>query len=174
MMLALLLASGSVTNAEEKTEPVLSDKIKSTIVSQCDDLIAKLKTIDQDDIATRIIRGRIYQTDITDRLMLPLNRRVTDSRLDGSALVSVTASYDAAVRSFSASYSDYEDSMTKLIRIDCKNEPTQFYDALSIAREKRLELADSVSSLQSLIVSYRDRVNDFVNSEIEASDDGKE
>ena len=144
----------AVTITPEKTE-----KIKS----HCIENQATLNRLHQTDAFLRTNRGELYRT-ISDKLMVPLNRRLASNQLDAGNLLTITADYNNEYRTFFDAYIQYDNAMTKLLDIDCKKEPVSFYNALLDAREKREALSTSNQALLEYIRSYGAEFTQFMTT----------
>ena len=141
----------AITITPEKTE---------RIKTHCVENQATLNRLHQTDAFLRTNRGELYRT-IGDKLMVPLNRRLASNQLDAGNLLTITADYNKEYRTFFDAYIQYDNAMTKLLRIDCSKEPVSFYNALLDAREKRDVLSASNQSILDYIRSYGAEFTEF-------------
>ncbi|HWT40435.1 MAG TPA: hypothetical protein VN081_04180 [Dongiaceae bacterium] len=158
VLAACLVMAGSVFAAD-----VITDKQITAIRNQCNELQANLTQLHQSDTLLRINRGQLYRT-IADKLMTPLNQRIASNNLDNSTLVPLTAEFNDTYTDFYNDYKDYDQSLSAVIQIDCKKQPTQFYSALQQAREKRIKVGKSSQELTDLAVEYKKAVATFTQS----------
>lgn len=136
--------ANAVTITPEKIE-----KVKT----HCTQNQASLNRLHQTDAFLRTNRGELYRT-IADKLMVPLNRRLASNQLDAGSLLTITADYNNEYRTFFDAYIQYDNAMSKLLKIDCNKEPVSFYNGLVDAREKRIELSKSNKAIQGYIQTY--------------------
>lgn len=162
---ALLAASGLVSvtaNAEEST-PMTEAHIER-IRANCIEAQSTLTQLHASDALLRVNRGQLYES-ISTKLMAPLNGRIILNKLDGSSLVSITAVYEQQLDDFRAKYQQYEESMSKTLKIDCQKQPVAFYDAVGETRSKRKLVNDSTRALQKAIQDYKAAFEAFAKKE---------
>lgn len=132
------------------------------IKARCTENLATLNRLHKTDAFLRTDRGNLYRT-ISDKLMVPLNRRIASTQLDGGALLTITADYNREYNRFYDAYIEYDNAVSKILEIDCNQEPVAFYTALVEAREKRSELSSINQSIRELIRQYGELFVDFKN-----------
>lgn len=130
------------------------------IRARCVENQAALNRLHQTDAFLRNDRGNLYRT-ISDKLMVPLNRRLAANRLDGGSLLTITADYNAEYNKFYRAYIEYDNALSKVLEIDCDREPVSFYNALVDAREKRVTLSQSNLAIKELVRQYGAVFSDF-------------
>lgn len=153
---SFFLVGSLQTNAAAE---ISQEKI-AKIRERCTENLAALNRLHQTDAFLRNDRGNLYRT-ISDRLMVPLNRRLADNQLDGSVLINITADFNKEYSKFYSKYVSYDNAMSSLLKIDCSRQPVAFYNALVDARAKRLELSTINLRLKELIRSYGVGFADF-------------
>ena len=146
---AIFMSSASRANAAVTITPEMVERIKA----HCIENQANLNRLHQTDAFLRNDRGNLYRT-IADKLMVPLNRRLASNQLDGAALLSITSDYNTEYNRFYQAYIEYDNSLSKVLEIDCTREPVTFYNALLDAREKRTKLSASNQKLKGFVRSY--------------------
>jgi hypothetical protein len=158
---ALLLGMSSVVSVHQAgaAATITPEKI-ARIRSRCVENQAALNRLHQTDAFLRNDRGNLYRT-ISDKLMVPLNRRLASNQLDGGALLTITADYNSQYNKFYDQYIEYDNSLSKVLGIDCTREPVAFYNALLDAREKRIELSKTNQSIKDLVRQYGTAFTDF-------------
>lgn len=124
------------------------------IRANCVEAQSTLTQLHASDALLRVNRGQVYES-ITTKLMAPFNSRVSLSKLDGSGLGGLTATYEQQLGEFRTNYKSYEESMTKTLRINCTNQPVAFYDSVTDTRVKRQLVYDSTQALQKTIQDYK-------------------
>ncbi len=146
-------ANAAITITEEKIA-----KIKN----HCTENQATLNRLHQTDAFLRTNRGELYRA-ISDKLMVPLNRRLASNQLDAGSLLTITADYNKKYRVFFDAYISYDNAMSKLLSIDCSRQPVSFYNGLVEAREQRQLLSASNQAILDLIRSYGSEFELFKN-----------
>lgn len=156
--IAVLALVAQPTHAVEQA--ILTDAQIESIRADCQTVIINLDRVHRNDAVLRINLGQRYET-IARKLMAPLNSRIASNSLDGVDLASTTVKYNTTYREFGTGYRNYEATVAKALDTDCKEKPVEFYALVEQAREKRLELAKTVDSMQRLAEQYRDQVDEF-------------
>lgn len=142
---------------------IITDQQIQTIKNSCLDLQATLNQLHQSDTVLRYNRGQLYRT-ISEKLMVPLNQRIASNQLDGGTLVKITADFSGEYQLFYDSYKNYEISLSSAMKIDCRRQPTTFYDQVADARKKRQALHQSSEKLTQLAVDYQTEFNTFTKT----------
>lgn len=161
--LLALIVTGATTimvASTSRAELVVSKAQINAIKEHCVANQASLNQLHQTDAFLRIDRGNLYKT-ISDKLMVPLNRRIAANGLDGGLLVATTAQFNNEYKRFYAKYISYDTAISNLLSIDCTREPVSFYDALVKAREARTELNSSTQRLVDLARQYKTQFDTF-------------
>ena len=143
-MLATVVAGSALwfsSHAASAAVIVTPSKVER-IRDNCVENQALLNRLHQTDTSLRTNRGNLYRT-IGDKLMSPLNSRIAANDLDNTELEDITVKYNKAYNVFYSSYIAYDESLTKLLTINCIKEPVTFYNALLDSREKRASLSES-------------------------------
>lgn len=157
---ALLLAfTGPVVRAEDQSLVLTDDQI-GLIKYNCIDVQSTLERVHASDALTRVNLGQRYET-ISTKLMAPLNSRIALNRLDNVELTKTTADFNAELDNFRSLYQQYEQTMLRAIQINCRNQPVSFYDTISLAREHRAAVHDSVLKLSGLLKQYGSQFETF-------------
>ncbi len=147
------------TDAAATVSPELITRIKT----HCIENQATLNRLHQTDAFLRTDRGNLYRT-ISDKLMIPLNRRLASNKLDGGALLTITADYNTQYNKFYDAYIDYDNSLSKVLKIDCSEQPVAFYNGLLDAREKRAELSKINLQIKEYVRQYGKTFTDLKQS----------
>lgn len=145
-----IVAAAQTAHAQES----LSEEHQNRIRQSCVTSQTALNQLHVSDKLLRINRGTLYEN-ISTKLMAPLNSRITLDRLGGLKLTATTLEYDRQIDAFRASYKIYEDSMTQTLRIDCADQPVEFYESIQSTREKRQALHDATRTLTTLLNAYK-------------------
>ena len=147
---------GLTTHAASDISPEVINRIRS----RCIENQAALNRLHQTDAFLRNDRGNLYRT-ISDKLMVPFNRRVASNQLNGEGLLAVTSEYNSEYSRFYTAYIEYDNALAEVLDIDCTKEPVTFYTALLDAREKRLVLSASNMKIKEHIRTYGARFTEF-------------
>jgi hypothetical protein len=159
MMIGVLLAVPS-SAARAVQDDVITDAQITAIRTHCTDIQGALNRLQQADTLLRHNRGQLYRT-IADKLMSPLNQRIASSQLDGAELVTTTAQYNKEYQVFFDAYKNYDIELSQLLTIDCRKQPTSFYDKLDDVREKRIQLHNSSVKIIDLAAQYKKQFDVF-------------
>lgn len=151
---------------------VITDQQIAAIRTNCTEIQGTLNRLQQSDLLLRTDRGELYRT-IADKLMVPLNQRIASNQLDGGKLVAITAEFDSEYQEFYDAYKEYDMALVAASQIDCVKRPTQFYDAVAVARTKRQALGKANQQLVKLISDYKREFTAF-RSTLEKSGDNDE
>jgi len=127
------------------------------IKANCQDIRGNLSRLHHSDAILRVNTGQAYN-DLSSRLMARMNGRLAVNKIDASDLVSLTSRFEKGRSLFSSRYNEYESALAALLKIDCKNQPTDFYAQLNIVRDARLKLSSSVRELNDIIAEYGTKV----------------
>lgn len=160
-MIAVLLGAVFVFGqARASAATTITPEIVERVKTHCVDNQSRLNRLHKTDAFLRTERGNVYRT-ISDKLMVPLNRRLAANQLDGGALLTITADYNDAYTDFYDAYIDYDNALSKVLEIDCSKEPVTFYNALLEVREKRAKLSGINQTLKELVRKYGVAFTDF-------------
>ncbi len=143
-----------------QTSTDLTDDQLTRIRGNCETIGSSLRQLHANDALTRVNRGRVYER-VSNKLMTPLNSRIVVNRLDASSLVRVTSEYEKHLSDFRTNYQLYEESMTELLKIDCRTQPARFYDALLKARLNRGKVYESTQQLTRDAEDYHGALEEF-------------
>lgn len=160
-----LLAAVFTPIASLQAAPVpLTDAKIENIRQNCISAQVALQRIQRSDAATRVNRGQTYEVILT-RLMSPFNGRLAFNRLDeASTFTTSTKKYEQAVDKFKQDYAEYEDLLSRVLRIKCQNQPVTFYDTLTEAREARAQVAKDIVEVAKILQEYRGLVSNLYKS----------
>lgn len=158
-MLLLAIVLGQSVSAQ--TSGSLSEGHIARIRQNCTRAQATLNQLEKSDALLRNNRGQLYEQ-ISTKLMAPLNSRIALNRLEGLTLTAISLEYDNQLTSFRSSYLQYEEAMSRTLKIDCANKPVEFYESVTDTREKRRKLHGDTVALNALLQSYREDFEAFV------------
>ena len=161
VMMAVLIGAVFVFNdGRASASTTITPEVVERVKARCVDNQSRLNRLHKTDAFLRTERGNVYRT-ISDKLMVPLNRRLAANQLDGGALLTITADYNDAYTDFYDAYIEYDNALSKVLDIDCSKEPVSFYNALIDAREKRAKLSAINQSIKELVRKYGVAFTDF-------------
>lgn len=123
------------------------------IRASCVSTQATLTQLHASDALMRVNRGQLFET-ISARLMVPFNGRIAKYTQQNVSLVELASDYDSELTTFRSNYQQYEEAMSRTLKIDCQNQPVSFYDSVTDTRNKRAITHDSVIALQKTIQDY--------------------
>lgn len=149
-----------VFSHQSHAEVIITENQIATIKARCVENQASLNQLHQTDAFLRIDRGNLYRT-VSDKLMVPLNKRIASHKLDGGKLVQIAADFDDEYKNFYDAYIAYDTALSNLLRIDCTKEPVAFYTALMKARTARQTLNESNQKLVQLMRDYKAEFDAF-------------
>lgn len=149
ILVAIMLV---VTTPSVHAVDSLTDAQLNAIVANCSNAQVSIQRVQQSDKPTRINRGYLYDTIL--KLMVNLNTRAAQNRIDAPDLLTVTNKYEQEVKQFTQVYTDYDDAVTSIAKISCQETPTDFYDQLVSIRAKRSALNKSVVTIDGYIDAY--------------------
>lgn len=155
---ALVIAFSPLVSAESAP---LSDAQLNAVLANCSVAQVTLGRIQQSDKPARINRGFRYDSIL--KLMVKLNTRVAQSRIDAPELLSITSNYEKEIKAFTQTYTTYDDDLSDIQKMDCKEAPTDFYDSLTRVRENRTRLEGHVNQIDFYLDEYEKSVNNVGN-----------
>lgn len=132
------------------------------ISQRCASIQGVVDQLQRRDLVARTNRGRSYEAQIKqiDALTTRLhNNNIPTQSLDGPA-----AEFKAMVDRFRAAYVAYDDRMTALRQIDCRNKPADFATALEEIRVRRQEVGAEVTRGEAALSRYREAVSQLRDS----------
>ena len=133
---------GAITENQEKA-----------ITEHCSEIKEQLKTVQKDDARTRVHLGGRYETILTE-FMTPLNVRLLENNLSSAELVENQNNFAETKSLFNSDYINYQQVLEELVAMDCKKEPTGFYEKLDKVRQKRKIVEQDVLKLRNLISKH--------------------
>lgn len=146
----LVLPTSAAAQALQPTGATPVDRLQA----RCDTIRPLVRRLHTSDALLRVNIGQAYNS-MSQRLMARLNSRLALSRLDSAQLVAITARFETARTAFGAAYDEYEQALSALTKIDCRQKPTDFYQQLLMARDARYKVSKNVQNLNDIISDYR-------------------
>lgn len=159
-ILALVFGSifaGSMAHAVDQISLTLTDDQIEKIRNSCVDTQTTLSAVHNTDAVARINLGQQFE-DMSSLLMAPMNSRVAINKLNGVAMAATTVDFNNELKNFSQSYSDYEKTLSGAIALRCYDQPVEFYDAMTLALQKRVAMRASADKLTRLMDQYHAQV----------------
>ena len=135
----------------------ISEGQEAAITERCEVIRDDLRNLQHSDSKTRVYLGRYYET-ILAKFIMPLNVRLVENNLSNSDLIDNQSNFTKARTSFMADFVEYQKRLENLVAMDCRNEPSRFYDALTKARAWRETVANDVVRLNKLAVEQANLV----------------
>lgn len=151
---------GSTASVQANEQPALGDAHKKRIVTNCTSATSSLRQLHRSDASLRVNRGQMYEY-IGTKLMAHLNSRLAVNRLDGGKLIDEAARYDKMLTNFRAAYRTYEQQLSAVLRIDCKQQPEAFYYGVTDVRRKRADVYEQTTNLNRIIDDYYEGFKKF-------------
>ena len=142
----LLSIPGFATNAK------LNEKQSASITSICNTIRQDLKNLQRTDARARTYFGSIYET-ISSKYLKPLNIRIVNNDSSNPTLLKLQSDLAEARTTFSEDYIKYSKSLEELVNIDCRVDPTGFYDLYVSTREKRAIVSSDIKALNNILNS---------------------
>lgn len=137
--------------------PVLAIPSDDVIIANCVGAQSILGQAEKTDAALRINRGRIYG-EVLD-LFYAMNSRLAANKISAAKLVSITSKYDDELSNFRDNYNKYDDKLTEITGMNCKDKPGDFYSKLESLRKEREGLKNNVDNLKKLQSDYHTEFN---------------
>lgn len=142
-----------------RAEGSLTDAELQTIQANCVSAQIALQHVQEADLLTRLNRG--YRYDTLLKLMTSLNSRVVQNKLDAPSLITIASDYQKNLDSFRDEFTTYDDSLTAIVHMDCRNEPTTFNDRLVALRSMRTNLYNRIREFDDLLDKYQKGLDDL-------------
>lgn len=125
----------------------------NAIVKHCDTIKEDLKKVQKEDARVRVYLGGYYET-ILMKFITPLNVRLVENNLSSASLVENQNKFAASKTTFADDFITYQQGLEELVGMDCKEKPEEFYEKLTIVRQKRKTMAQDVLKMRSLISEH--------------------
>lgn len=155
---AIVLAAVAMASYSNSTQAQsLSDEQLETIVYRCARLRTTIRRLQTLDSVTRVELGKNYESMLT-RLMVPMNSRLVNNHIDAGDMLGVTASFSDNLSGFRRAYTSYDQSIRRLLNIDCTRRPADFHYQLQVARDRRNEVRSYYLRLNGDINDYREEL----------------
>ena len=90
--------------------------------------------------------------------MAPMNSRIALNKLDGVAVTQTTVTFNDEIDKFNSMYQQYEQTMQRALKLNCKDQPVSFFDTINLARDHRAAVRESVDTLSALLRQYNTQI----------------
>lgn len=137
----------------------LSDRQIDLIRQNCTTAQQTMQRLQRDEAATRVNRGRQYET--TLRLMASFNGRAAVNKINAPALSAATSEMEKKFASFRANYIEYDDQIKFVLKLKCSEQPVTFYDELTLAREARAKVEQDVKAIDTVLDQYQNALTEL-------------
>ncbi|MDO4780986.1 MAG: hypothetical protein Q4A34_01140 [Candidatus Saccharibacteria bacterium] len=124
------------------------------VKAQCTSVKVTLRQLHTNDQLLRVNVGQTYNT-VSAQYMARLNSRLVLKKIRSAEVVAITDRFEAQRRVFAERYNAYDSAISKLLTLDCKTQPTDFYAQLVAARDARHKLSSAVGDLNDSLTDYR-------------------
>ena len=161
--MASLVLVGTQAAAQSQEEPLMTEAHIERIRSNCVEAQTTLAQLHASDALLRVNRGQLYES-ISTKLMAPLNSRIALNRLDSLTLPAIASQYDQQLVSFRLNYQQYEEAMSRTLKVNCAKQPVAFYDSVAETRGKREKTHESATKLHQTIEAYKAEFERFAQS----------
>lgn len=168
LALCSVIIAAAVASQVAHAQAALPEAQIEYIRQNCVTAQTTLTRLHASDALLRVNRGTLYEL-FSDKLMAPLNSRIALGRLGGLKLAATTLEYDRQIDVFRSSYSQYEESMSRTLKINCNDKPVEFYEGIQTTRERRQRLHEDTETLTTLLEAYKTEFESFAKEFEEAS-----
>lgn len=155
-----VLLIGVAASQVAHAQVALPEEHLQRIRQNCVTAQTALNQLHASDALLRVNRGQLYEN-ISTKLMAPLNSRIALNRHEGLKLAATTLEYDRQIDVFRSSYKQYEESMSRTLKINCGEQPAEFYQSVQSTRERRQRLHEDTETLTMLLRAYKTEFEDF-------------
>ncbi|MBR0467857.1 hypothetical protein IJJ53_03060 [Candidatus Saccharibacteria bacterium] len=131
----------------------ISDSQKSVIEKNCETIRDDLKKVQKEDARTRVYLGGYYETILT-KFITPLNVRLVENNLSSADLVENQNEFAKAKTTFADDFVNYQKGLEELVGMGCKEEPEEFYNKLTVVRQKRKLMVQDTLKMRNLISEH--------------------
>lgn len=153
MVLGITFCLSGVSYIALAEPEVLDDKHIDQIKANCVLVDNTLNQLHTSDALLRVNRGQVYES-IQTKLMVKLNARLANNKIDNKELIEISNQYKAALNQFRTDYVSYEEQLTKAIDIDCQAQPQLYYQTILSVRDRRKLVHADIVNLNQQIDKY--------------------
>ncbi len=154
--IALLIAMAVMILPTTVVIAQTSSEYADMVATRCETVKQLVDRQRRNDLVARINKGRAYQTIIDQQNAFSL--RLRNNKVTPDAFDRKIAEVQNGVNRFRAAYNTYDDSLDKLLDVDCKVKPQEFIQQLDLARSQRVVIGDEVAAINTSLASYRQEV----------------
>lgn len=151
--ISLLVLTGPIVRAEDPSSLLLTDDQIALIKVNCLDVQSTLQRIHSSDALARFNLGQQYNI-ISTKLMAPMNSRISLNKLNGVAMTQTAVDFNSEIDRFNSMYQQYEETMQRALKTNCRDQPVSYFDTVSLARDHRAAVRDSVDKINQLLKQY--------------------
>ncbi|HUC96383.1 MAG TPA: hypothetical protein VMR16_01830 [Candidatus Saccharimonadales bacterium] len=162
LVLAVLIFSTALIKMVSAQSDEPTNAQIQLVRANCLTLKSTLNQLHASDALLRVNMGQSYES-LSIKLMSGFNDRIANNNLNNDTLASTTNSYNSALNDFRTDYQTYEEQMSSALNIDCTNQPSSFYDAVSLARTYRDRVHVDIVNLNQFITQYQSAIDQFEN-----------
>ena len=130
------------------------------IRSNCVSTKNTLNQLHASDALLRVNRGQLYESILT-KLMDRFNGRLSNNNINNTNFTSLKNDYSSTLDTFRLDYKTYEEHLSAAMNIDCSKQPSEFYNAVALARTDRNQVHNDISKLNQLIDKYQTLLDQF-------------
>ncbi|HRC28527.1 MAG TPA: hypothetical protein PKV96_04045 [Candidatus Saccharimonas sp.] len=151
-ILLMLIVVSPLAHAED-VQVVLTDQDIALIRTNCVGVQSSMQRVHSSDALARYNLAQQYNI-ISTKLMAPMNSRVSLNKLNGVAMTQTTVDFDETVSEFKLMYQQYEETTSRALKMNCKDQPVSFYDTLVMARSQKAAVRDAINRINILLQQY--------------------
>lgn len=137
----------------EDTPVILTDENITQIRTNCVGVQSAMQRVHSSDALARYNLAQQYNI-ISTKLMAPMNSRISLNKLNGVAMTQTTVDFDTTVGEFKLMYQQYEETMSRALKMNCRDQPVTFYDTLTMARTQKAAVRDAIDRINVLLGQY--------------------
>lgn len=149
----ILLMFLQVVVVDVPSTMAITEAQSKAIAGRCDAIKEDLKKVQKEDARTRVYLGGYYETILT-KFITPLNVRLVENNLSSAGLVENQNDFAASKTVFASDFVNYQQGLEELVGMGCKEKPGEFYDKLTVVRQKRKTMVQDALKMRSLISEH--------------------
>ena len=147
--LTIIILLSSVFGISASANAVTDEQLNG-ISKNCETIKTNLKDLQHTDSRVRVYLNRHYES-VINNLTAPLNVRLIENVIPSKNLVDNQNSMVSTQTNFVIDFVEYQRVLEELVGIDCKANPSNFYNKLKSVREKRGILKEDTAKLKKLM-----------------------
>lgn len=148
-----------IINANAQTVPITDQQIK-LIRNNCISTKSTLNQLHSSDALLRVNIGQSYES-MSAKLMENFNIRVASNSMNNTSLNTAAINYGLLLDAFRVDYITYEKQLSLAMGINCDVQPVAFYDAVTLARERRNQMHNDILGLNQSLEQYKLTIDQF-------------